>query len=343
MTSHRSKTKKPVILGGRWASRSEEVEIYGAVIPSGQFISVAPPFRFDNHYELPTDRSPDLGRLELFNPMLHPYSSLEYSGKPVLISSASPRSKDARCISEGEFASFGQRLVEIATEIARNEPPDCVIAPLRGALKPALLLRVLRDLNCVEYLPFQNRTDTHRRYAMENALSEILTKRAPDRDTFRVLVVDTAIGGYGTEDLSEMILDTYQCAGTPRLNVSFHLLHETARARPEAVDRIESVGRKSTDRVSFNVQRHSVPNLIVEDWDPALGVNLRLDGDVFHIELKRSPGVLYLDSADGIREIETSDLSLLLLEKMAHFTSEAILTDPRLRQTGVVWREYLRT
>jgi hypothetical protein len=176
---------------------------------------------------------------------------------------------------------------------------------------------------------------------MKASLTSILKKRAPNRDTFRVLVVDTAIGGNGAKDLSEMICEVCADSFFPNIEVTFYLLHDICRGK-KAVPRIEAVRSASTDKVRFTVHRHSVRSLIVEDWDEALGIELRLERGVFRVEPRRSPGMFYLRGTGGVRELETSDLSQLLQQKMAESTSDAVRTHPRFTQIGEVWMKYMK-
>ena len=249
-----------------------ELELRPSLIPSGQFLAAAAiPAPYSQSWDPWPIRS---STIEIYNPMPHPSYVAEYSEKRLGMETVEARLRDARCVTDVELAEYSECLVEIATAIRRKGPPDCVIAPLRGALKPALLLKVIGDFKCIEYLPFQDRSDTHRRKAMETALEAILKKRAPDRDVFRVFVVDTAIGGYGVQDLSAMIANVGSELGCPHLDVQFHLLHDITRAPHDAVARIESIRRMNTDMIRFTVWRHPVASLIVEDWDPALGIEL---------------------------------------------------------------------
>jgi hypothetical protein len=311
-----------------------------AIIPSGMFIAAVPPVP-GSYGELAGDGC--VSSAVVYNPMPHPNRVAEYIETTMPAGKIDERLRDSRLITDEELAAYGETLLKIATSMQRAEPPDLVVAPLRGALKPSLLLKVVGGLDCFEYLPFQNRKGLARRKAMRRELAVILRRRSPDRETFRVLVVDTAIGGHGAQDLKEMIVQALGDADLPHsLDVTFHLLHDSARAKAEAVARIDDISRHNTGGVKFKVHRYSVPSLIVEDWESALGIDLRLEGERFIVKPASTAGVFYLRSAGGeVRELYTSDLSQLLLQKMGEFTSDAIRTDPRFKQAGEVWMSHV--
>lgn len=304
------------------------------IIPSGEFIVKVPPVAGP----IPELTRYSTGYGEIYNPMSHPSRIVEFSER---VLPARSLSDGPNCVSESELSDYAAKLVEIARAVKRQQAPDCILAPLRGALKPAQLLKVIARLDQISYIPFKDRSSEERRRVMRRALIEILTDRAPERGAYRVVVLDTAISGHGAEDLSQMIVEAHQEAELPPMEVTFHLLHDSRGSRGNAVERISRISGEKCAGVRFEVHRHPVLSLIVEDWDAALGVTVELVGTKFLIEPLRQSGALYVSGEGVVRELESDDLSNLLLQKMGEYISDTIRTDPTLRQVDEVWKKHL--
>lgn len=239
--------------------------------------------------------------------------------------------------------AYAAELVRIGKEL-QSVGYHGVVVPLRGGLKPWVQLDVVTELKLHDcWLPFTQGANGVDRDQIRHYLASFLSARPPVTP-FRLAVVDTANSGHSSCMLADVIKSVWSDRGdASEWAVDFYLLFEatsTARRQPP---KSRDIGPKSNTRLQFRVFPRPVPDLVVEDWDEALGVKcLWRDGTTPALEVIPSKGVLAIQERDGrlhIIEADRLDRETDLL--LGEAVSEAVVTEPGFEHTHDVWPAYL--
>jgi hypothetical protein len=219
----------------------------------------------------------------------------------------------------------------------------CRLAPLRGAARPCMLVEVMsRGKVEFEFFNFRQGSSRKRDAEIRSELLAILQRKDLGQELYRIQVVDTAIGGQGIVALVELLKDIHdQQAAFSNQSwiIDIHLLHPTNGH--ENVNRMDSVQRRTTDRFQVMVNRYPVPDLVVEDYDEALGFTLEREGSTYVAKPSVVSGRFLLKTNGGLRLIESEDLSRTFDEFMCEAVTNSLLTDPNRALVSVVWQDYV--
>lgn len=317
-----------------------------ACIPSGSFTQVS---QFD-HYGIQARsllsyqeessplRTPAIN-IEICNPM--PTVSANYQITDII----EPTNTDTflsfnptiPLIDEPAIDAYAAQLKKLAVKL-QEKRYDKLIVPLRGGLKPAMQLDVLCDYQMpILWLPYtagsQGRLDQQVKECLQ---SELVI--GPDCQPTRLAILDTAIGGHGSEHLAKLIAET----ATSKCNwkVDFHLLYAQSRY-PQLCGQITKQNRLPT--VEFNVELWPVEDLLVEDWNEAIGLSVELgSGQQLVIKKCSTEGkFLYRDNQKRIQVIESPELNKYFDVRLGQAISDDILSDPMFVFREEVWKRYL--
>jgi hypothetical protein len=102
------------------------------------------------------------------------------------------------------------------------------------------------------------------------------------------------------------------------------------------------IPKYSNDFVHFNPYEWRVDNLLVEDWNEAIGMRgVKFDGKEFSVKPSATDGQLILKESDGtVRVLESQKLHQAMDILIAESVSEAVRTDPLLQYERDVWHRY---
>ena len=87
------------------------------------------------------------------------------------------------------------------------------------------------------------------------------------------------------------------------------------------------------------VNRYPVPDLIVEDYDEALGFTLEREGSFYVPKPSIVAGRFLLKTNRVWSLIESEDLSLTFDEFMSEAVTNSLVTDPDRELVSVVWQD----
>ena len=243
-------------------------------------------------------------------------------------------------VSSSDFDDYARVILSLAEHVGNNKV-HCALGPLRGAAKPCVTTEVM-NRGAVEYsyFDFQAGSQIDSRQRVIQNLKPILLARDPEESIYRINITDTACGGQGINALVGILKEIK--AETPSFqhqqwNLDLNLLH----AGDANLANIENV-RKLSEAGSFDIQlnRYPVPNLIVEDYDPALAVDILSDGKTFSFKPCAKPGKFLYQDGNDVFIVESENCYLTIEEFLSQSVTEEMLTQPRLQQAGNIWSEY---
>jgi hypothetical protein len=145
------------------------------------------------------------------------------------------------------------------------------IAPLRGAYIPSLFTYTISKHNInIQYLPFSNHKDTTNDVLAKKHLADILDRTKPSGNRLRVSILDTAIGGQGINHIAD-IISAYSTSANKTIDMTAHLLVAKGNYNSYYIYKAKN---KSLRNCKIRIRLHEVNSLIVEDWDPAIGIQI---------------------------------------------------------------------
>lgn len=284
--------------------------------------------------------------IDLFNPMKIP--DIEIKSELVIEESRKAAEKlfelykgsDATSIETSEVCKYADKIVELGVTLKANKY-DVLICPLRGALKPTNYLKTMNVIEKeINWLPFTGASQAHYDNQINNFLEEILDRYTPESELFTVSIVDTAIGGNGSNKLADLINEVRKrYSNNSNWIVNFYLLHYPKE--PSSISYIASIESKSTDKLKFIVHRFQVDNLIVEDWDSAIGLKVDFKGNSVTIKNSIQEGRIIIMDGDKVCVIDTPEISKYVDVLIASNISDAIRTHPGLTFVKEVWQDYI--
>ena len=191
--------------------------------------------------------------------------------------------------------SYTDGLVDVAAALTRFAP-CCVLVPMRGGIKPCEFLDAMLNRRIpFERFAYTNNSDPDLFSTYEGNLALILARYAKTNPNLRLAVVDAGIGGNGSNRLAKLLTRIQKYLGG-KWEVQFHILYALERSGQP----FEAVGRKSKPgRVEFTVHPHPVHHLLVEDWDPGLGLISEREGNAMIYKPSIVPGAIFVRGSDG--------------------------------------------
>lgn len=241
----------------------------------------------------------------------------------------SPEADSAHVIQDGALSRYAEQLVRVGLVLS-SDPPDLLLVPCRGALKPWQQLRAMTlDKLTAHKFYATGLGDASNIQWITQALRPTLQRAKPERAPFHIAVVDTAIGGHGSFNLAQAIKYLWKEASSPAWRVTFHLL---APEGSGIAGRHLQMSSLTEERFLCVCTVYAVDDLLVEDWDPGFGLRANRDGGEkislklmphHKIGLRMGTEVSIITSTEPWNEINTI---------IAKYVTEAMLTDPTLQQ-----------
>ena len=112
--------------------------------------------------------------------------------------------------------------------------------------------------------------------------------------------------------------------------VAIHLLYSPASRNHSFPSKAKDVESFQSERLRFAVKFYAVDDLFVEDWNEAIGVEIKWSGETFLVK-PASEGKLLVRSTSGeIKVYESNELNNFIDSLISASVSEAMLTDPTL-------------
>jgi hypothetical protein len=245
-------------------------------------------------------------------------------------------------VAESDFDIYAGRLVEL-TEHMTKVAPNCLLGPLRGAAKPCVTTEVMsRGQFTYDYFNYQAGSDPSNHPRIATDVTAILKQRDPGAELYRVSVTDTARGGQGINALVALLKEIR--AGNAQFKkqhwlLDLNLLHdESERTNIGNIEAVKGLAIPGVFDIELN--RYPVTNLIVEDYDPALAVQLESDGRTFRFKPCSVPGSFLYQVGSEVRLIESEDCYRTFEKLYSDSITQYLLTSDRHEQDGVVWQEY---
>lgn len=237
-----------------------------------------------------------------------------------------------------EYADVAVRL----TENLQAVPSDCRLGPLRGAARPCLLTEIMSQGSAsFDFFNFQQGSAGTRDSEIRYELLDVLEKRDPQAETYRIQIVDTAIGGQGINKLVDLLNDIHEEHSSFRNQnwmLDINLLHPT-NGRQDIAN-INRVQRYQTSNLNIDLKRYPVADLVVEDWDEAIGFTLEREGQRFIAKPSIHPGRFLLKKQGCMYVVDSADLSRTFDELFSEAITTSLLSDPNRELVRVVWDEY---
>lgn len=243
-------------------------------------------------------------------------------------------------VNNSDFDTYGDQMVSLTDHIQTSEP-HCSLGPVRGGAKPCALVEVMSRGACeYDYFNYQCGSHTENRQRVIGDLKPILLDRDPGQEMYRINVTDTAKGGYGINALISILKEIKE--GSPdfrkqQWQLGVNLLH-TSEADAKYIDEI----LKAQVPASFliDLKKFEVPNLIFEDYDPALSFRVETNGGRYDFKPCAEPGQMLLRKGDDAFVVETENTSLMLNEFLSERITESLVTSSDHHQIGDVWADY---
>jgi hypothetical protein len=228
-----------------------------------------------------------------------------------------------RKLTAADIESYHGNLESIAVEL-KTFCPALVLVPLRGGLKPRQIVDGL--LNHV--IPFEEFGFTHKsdktlaqQYADE--LRGVLARYSAKQRDLRVGVLDAGIGGDSCNILKKLLVRIHQELGG-LWRVQFHILHEHGRTTAP----FNAMPRKPHPGLKFSVRLHEVSSLIVEDWNPGIGLETVRNGERLTYKESIQPGAVFITRHDGTCFLFASEDARKAVNKVI-----SVLGTERMHQT----------
>ena len=243
-------------------------------------------------------------------------------------------------VEASEFDIYGEQIISLTKKV-HSYDAHCLLGPVRGAAKPCTLVEVMnRGSVQYDFFNYQCGSQPENRPRVLADVKEILLARDPETEDFRINITDAAKGGYGVNALTSVLKEIKE--STPQFtkqkwHLGIDLLHD-----PSAdVSHIEDAfGFRVPGSFEIKLQRYEVPNLIFEDYDPALAVELQFDQGRYLFKPCARPGRMLLREGQDVFVVETDNAGLMLDEIVSQHITDNLVTSPEHKQVGNVWGDY---
>jgi hypothetical protein len=250
--------------------------------------------------------------------------------------------KKTPTIKQADLDAYGRTCIELARDLA-NLGGHLRLGPLRGAARPCLLMEAMAfgsgDFTFFNYKAGCQPQNADR---VKSELYPILKACDPNEAVYRIQVVDTAIGGHGINELTKYLRELkekYAQFRNQKWELDLRILH--ANDGRTNIDNIEGAKSHSVEG-SFEVclSRYVVPDLIVEDYDAALGLEIKTDHGKVVVKQSYKPGQILLKSEDGSRLVKSEALVVTFDELLAESITDEMIHSQDLQQVGNLWQDY---
>jgi hypothetical protein len=280
----------------------------------------------------------------IYNPGVLQYYRSSYTTEQIDARAADliTKSKESPLIEKTELDAYGQTCIQLAKDLA-SAGSDLRLGPLRGAARPCLLMDVMASgSGDFTFFNFKEGSNGKNKGRVIAEMLPILRQFDPQKPAYRIQVVDTAVGGQGINALTKYLWslkEQHRDFRKQKWELDYRIIHATdARTNVENIMRAK--GRARPGLFEIQLQRYAVPDLVVEDYEGALGLEITRGGGKFLVKQSYKPGRFVIKSDDGLRLVESKALVVTFDELFSNSITEEMTTSPDLKQVGVVWNEY---
>lgn len=280
----------------------------------------------------------------IYNPAVLQYYRGSFAQEEVDARAAAliTKSKKSPLIEQAELDAYGTTCVQLAKDLA-SVGAHLRLGPLRGAARPCLLMDVMASgSGDFTFFNFKEGSNGKNKGRVIADLLPILREFDPHEQLYRIQVVDTAVGGQGINALTKYLWalkEQHREFRKQRWELDYRIIHATD-ARTNVANIMRAKGRARPGVFGIQLQRYVVPDLVVEDYEAALGLEITGDGGRFLVKQSYKPGRFVLKSDDGLRLVESKALVVTFDELFSKCITETLTSRTDLQQVGVVWQEY---
>jgi hypothetical protein len=280
----------------------------------------------------------------IYNPGVLQYHRGSYTTEQIDTKAAEliTKSKESPLIEKAELDVYGQTCIQLAKDLA-SVGGHLRLGPLRGAARPCLLMDVMASgSGDFTFFNFKEGSNGNNRNRVKEELLPILRACDPHEPVYRIQVVDTAVGGQGINALTRCLWalkDQTPQFRKQKWELDYRLIHANdSRTDVGNIERAKSRARAGVFEIQM--QRYVVPDLMVEDYEGALGMDLVNEHGKFLIKQSYKPGRFVLKGDDGLRLVRSDALTVTFDELFSQSITDEMLHASDLKQVGVVWQDY---
>jgi hypothetical protein len=103
---------------------------------------------------------------------------------------------------------------------------------------------------------------------------------------------------------------------------------------------MEGIKASTTGSFVVDLHRYEVPDLIVEDYEEAMGFKLEIDKTEWIAKPSIMSGRFLIKVGSEVRLIESENLYLTFTEFYANAVTDSLVTDANRELIQVIWNEY---
>ena len=250
-------------------------------------------------------------------------------------------SKKTPLIAQADVNAYGQTCIQLAQDLA-NADGNLRLGPLRGAVRPCLLMDAMtQGAGDFTFFNYKAGCQPENAERVKADLYPILAAANPHQETYKIQVVDTAIGGHGINALTQYLRELKERNEfrNQKWVLDLRIIHAN-----DAQTDIGNIERARSHFVAggfeIQLQRYVVPDLIVEDYEAALGLDITSDHGKFLVKQSYKPGQFLLKGDDGTRLVKSEALVVTFDELFSQSITDEMLHNQNLNQVGVVWNDY---
>lgn len=267
--------------------------------------------------------------VEVANPML--VQQVQYNvvaaAPAELIYELKESFRDARIITRKEVESYADRLVEVATDLAKR-PIDLMIVPYRGGLTPSLHLQVMNKFQYPHIpLGFTQGSQERNRQSIEDEVIWNL-ERFRQHERLCIGIIDTAIRGDGSLKLADILKSAKRHFDKQQWQIVFHLLHSPEKYPTPPL--VRDIDNFNTESLRFKVELHDVPSLLVEDWDEGIGLRAEWQNGICYYKTTTDGQVISKLPDGNVAVLHSNNLPILIHSFIANSVTDSMLTNPAL-------------
>jgi len=281
-------------------------------------------------------------KVEMCNPMeRQPIASSTLEVAPLrFLDDLKDKFKGAKEVRRSDLLDYGDVIPEVRKTMDAYRY-HAVIVPYRGALKPWLQLSVLaQHADKVIELPF-TRASQRDPYNDERLRWYLAEGIAPfsEEPELRLAVVDTGVGGNSSVTMADLLRELHRRDRRRRWYVHLHLIHK----RGEYPEGSWTLPKYCGDGFHINPFPWSVNDLIVEDWNAAIGLEAVWDDGTKAVVDEASAEVtILMIEHDKVMVVESPVLHHFLDGQLGQAVSDAVVTHPEMPHfIGDVWAQYI--
>lgn len=245
-------------------------------------------------------------------------------------------------IAQADINAYGQTCIQLAQNLS-HIGGNLRLGPLRGAVRPCLLMDAMtQGAGDFTFFNYKAGCQPENAERVKADLRPILLAANPHNETYRIQVVDTAIGGHGINALTSYLRELKEKQPEFRKQkwvLDLHIIHATdGRTDIGNIEKVKSQFGAGVFEVQL--QRYVVPDLIVEDYEAALGLDITSDHGKILVKQSYQPGQFLLKCDDGSRLVKSEALVVTFDELFSQSITDEMLHNQNLNQVGVVWKDY---